>query len=699
VTPAQNPRVIVTKTVLWFLVGVAAVVAVVRFARGLGVTTALTDANPWGMWVGFDVMGGVALAAGGFVLAATVYIFRREHYHVIIRPAILTAFLGYLAVIIGLMVDLGRPWNIWRPMLYWNLHSPLFEVAMCVMLYTTVLALEFAPVVLERFAWAVPIIRLLRRLTLPLVIVGIALSTLHQSSLGTLFLLSGARMHPLWFSPLLPLLFLVSAVGLGLGMVTVESLVTSWLYRREPEWALLRGLTRAATVVLSLYLVVRLGDLVARGELGRAFDGSWFAALFWVEMSMSTLAPIALFLRAAKDTWATRARVPGQGSRPEAGSGPGKDDGHWAITWGAFLMTAGFVLHRADVGGISHIAVTGQVYVPAPTEVAVSLGIVSGLALIFLFFVENLKVWEEPPPATDHFTPAAMDPVSSQYIGSPWLGEGQRAALAVICGVVIGIALVEAQVESRRRSAARPIHPPRSAAVEVTPRAEGRGHRFEIVSPTVPAAMTEAVAGGGRLQDALLIDSGGEGRLVLFPHVAHQRRLGGEASCASCHHRNVPLDRATSCSRCHRDMYRWTDTFDHRRHVTAHGQSLSCAVCHQDRAAARSRAGSKACASCHQEAPPHLTRVRATHEAEPGLAPGYVKAMHGLCLGCHREEESEVAVADRYLSRCTTCHRNEFASDLEMRRRPPFAVVATTSNAPEDAGEARDGGGTTGGSP
>ena len=291
-----------TKAVLWFLVGVAAVVTVVRFARGLGVTTALTDATPWGMWVGFDVMGGVALAAGGFVVAATVYIFRRERYHVIIRPAILTAFLGYLAVIIGLMVDLGRPWNIWRPMFHWNLHSPLFEVAMCVMLYTTVLALEFAPVVLERFAWAVPIIRLLRRMTLPLVVVGIALSTLHQSSLGTLFLLSGARMHPLWFSPTpapaLP--------RLGGGPGPRDG------HRGEPGDLVALpagagvgpapGLSRAATVVLSSYFVVRLGDLVWRGEIGRAFDGSWFAVLFWVEMGLSTLAPVALFLLPARAT-------------------------------------------------------------------------------------------------------------------------------------------------------------------------------------------------------------------------------------------------------------------------------------------------------------------------------------------------------------------------------------------------------------
>jgi Ni/Fe-hydrogenase subunit HybB-like protein len=624
-TPAPNSRLIVTKAVLWFAVGVAAVVAVVRYTLGLGLLTALSDATPWGMWVGFDVLGGVALAAGGFVIAATVHVFGRERYHGIVRPAILTAFLGYLAVIIGLMVDLGRPWNIWRPMLHWNLHSPLFEVAMCVILYTTVLALEFAPVLLERLSWAAPALRVLKGITLPLVIVGIGLSTLHQSSLGTLFLLSGARMHPLWFSPLLPVLFLVSAVGLGLGMVTVESLVSSWLYRREPEWGLLRGLARAATAVLALYFVLRVGDLVWRGELGRAFDGSWFAVLFWVEMLLSTVAPVALFLRARRA------------------------DERWAVAWGSFLMVAGFVLHRADVGGISHIAVTGRVYVPALTEVVVSVGIVSGLGLIFLFFVENLRVWEEPPPAHDHFTPAAIDPVSSQYVGSPWLGEGQRAALALICGVVVGTGLVEAQVSARERSAARPIHPPRSVAAEAVPRPDGPGHAFVVLSA--------AASAGASAQDALLIDSGGRGRFVLFPHVAHQRRLGGEASCSLCHHRNVPLDRATSCARCHRDMYRGTDTFDHSRHEAANGGHRSCVVCHADRSAPRTRTGSKACASCHPPTPQSDTRVRAATDGVPGVAPGYEKAMHGLCLGCHREKESALAAADRHLGRCTTCHR------------------------------------------
>jgi hypothetical protein len=371
-------------------------------------------------------------------------------------------------------------------------------------------------------------------------------------------------------------------------------------------------------------------------------------------MLLSSIAPIALFLHSGR-----------RGER-------------WALGWGAFLMVAGFVLHRADVGGISHIAITGRIYVPAPTEVAVSLGIVSALGLVFLFFVEHLKVWEEPPAAVDHFTPAVVDPVSSQFIGSPWLGGGQRAALATICGIVVGIGLVEVQVAARGQTEPRPVHPPRSVAAKATARPEGRGLAFAVVSPAVPATPSEVVSGDGTLlEDALLIDGGGEGRFVLFPHAAHRRRLGGEASCARCHHRNVPLDRATSCSHCHRDMYRWTDTFDHARHVEAHGQRRSCSVCHPDRRAARSRSGSRPCASCHLPTPPHVTRVVATGDGEPGLAPGYERAMHGLCLECHREQEKALPARDRYLSRCATCHRGGLAERGETSWRPPFVTVAS----------------------
>jgi len=635
---ATNRRLITTKATLWFLVGAAAVIAATRYALGLGRTTALTDTTPWGMWIGFDVLSGVALGAGGFVLAATVYIFGRERYHGVVRAAVLTAFLGYVGVILGLVVDLGRPWNLWAVFFNQNLHSPLFEVAMCVILYTTVLALEFMPVGLEKFRWAQPVVRLLRRLVVPLVILGIALSTLHQSSLGTLFLLTETRMHPLWYSPLQSPLFLISAIGLGLAMVTLEGMITSWLYRRKGEWSLFKGLTSAAVYVLGAYLVLRLGDLGVRGMLGHAVDGSWFATLFWVELAMSVVIPVLLL---------TLPRTRGQ---------------HWAIGWSALLVVAGFVLHRADVGGISHMAVTGEAYVPALTEIVTSLGIVAGLALIFLFFVEKLQIWEEPPAAPDLYSGTAFDPVGRQYIGAPWFGGGQRAVLALVAGAVVGLVLVEAQVAARTGNQAAPIESPRSVLLTRAAKAPGPGHVFALASSDGGNPVA-AVAG---LQQGLLIDSGGAGRYVLFEHGAHQDRLGGQQSCARCHHRNVPLDLATSCSRCHRDMYEATDTFAHSRHETALGGRASCVECHAEPDTPKTRAAAKSCDDCHRPPLTEASLVRATGEGPAGLAPGYVDAMHGLCLRCHRQQDVDAEQA--YLGQCATCHRHGFDDKSELIR-------------------------------
>ena len=225
-------RLSMLKTILWTIVGVGATVTLFRFAHGLGAATALHDTAPWGLWIGFDVMAGVALAAGGFVLAATVYICGLEKYRPFVRPAILTAFLGYTAVAIGLLYDLGLPWRIWHPMIFPQHHSVLFEVAMCVMLYLTVLALEFAPVVLEHPLFSHPLFKtvlsLLKKFTIVLIIAGIVLSTLHQSSLGSLFLITPYRLHPLWYSPIIYVLFFISAIGLGLMTVCSPDAARVW---------------------------------------------------------------------------------------------------------------------------------------------------------------------------------------------------------------------------------------------------------------------------------------------------------------------------------------------------------------------------------------------------------------------------------------------------------------------------------------
>ncbi|HEX9759967.1 MAG TPA: NrfD/PsrC family molybdoenzyme membrane anchor subunit, partial [Candidatus Acidoferrales bacterium] len=210
----------VSRLTLWQ--GVFAVLTVlgiyatyIRVWHGLGASTNLNNQFPWGLWIGFDVLCGVGLAAGGFTLVAIVHIFNLEHYRPILRASILTAFLGYVLVILGLAFDLGQPLRIWHPLVMWNPRSVMFEVAWCVMLYTTVLALEFAPVVLEKFGWRAPL-RAIRMISVPLMIAGILLSTLHQSSLGSLYLIVPHKLHTLWYTPLLPLLFFLSAICAGM---------------------------------------------------------------------------------------------------------------------------------------------------------------------------------------------------------------------------------------------------------------------------------------------------------------------------------------------------------------------------------------------------------------------------------------------------------------------------------------------------
>ncbi len=257
-------------------------VTIARFFFGLGYVTNLTDEFPWGIWIGFDVFSGVALAAGGFIIAGTVYVFNVERFHPIVRPAVLTALLGYLLVIIGLMFDLGRWYNIWHPIFgFWNLHSPLLEVAWCVILYTTVLALEFSPVIFEKLNLQWPL-KIIRAITIPLVILGMCLSTLHQSSLGSLFLIFPEKINPLWYSPMLPIFYFISAVAVGLGMVMVASNLSARAFGRKLENHLMRDLGRAAAVVLFIYFALKVYDLIARGATAYLTVPGFHSMMYWI---------------------------------------------------------------------------------------------------------------------------------------------------------------------------------------------------------------------------------------------------------------------------------------------------------------------------------------------------------------------------------------------------------------------------------
>lgn len=665
----NNTRLIVTKAILWMLVGIACAVALARYVRGLGATTALTDGTPWGLWIGFDVLSGVALAAGGFVIAATVYIFHLDRYHGLVRPAVLTAFLGYFAVALGLLVDLGRPWNIWRMIIFWQPDSPLFEVGWCVMLYLTVLALEFAPVVFEGFKWQ-RAVGVMRRVSLVFVIAGIGLSTLHQSSLGTLFLLAEDRLHPLWYSPILPLLFFISAIGLGLMMVAVESSSTAWLYHRKGEGPVLRGLVRAASVVLLIYLTVRIADLALRGQLHHVLDPSWYSVLFVVEIAMSVIIPLLMF------------------------NLPSLSEKTWPLVVGAFSGVGGFVLHRADVGGIVHMAATGETYVPALTEILVSIGLVSAMALIFLFFVERFPVWEEAPAVPDHFTEPMADPMTHAYFGGMWFGRNHLAAAAWVIGAIVGMLVLETTTAGGKYPPPVPTRQARAvAAVRLALDDEGPAGLVFLGNESVPPELPEGFT------TALMINGDRAGRAVLFDHSAHRDRLGGEASCGRCHHRNYRFERGTPCANCHTDMYRCTDTFGHDEHVVALGENASCNRCHPQEKNIRTRSTATPCVDCHQneivdsfaERPRRGTTVSALGDIEcagchgvqaasygegttdqrsvVGIAPGYRLAMHQLCVECHCDHEEIAAVEEPTMTRCGFCHRGVEA-EIEVRPLP-----------------------------
>jgi Ni/Fe-hydrogenase subunit HybB-like protein len=346
---------------------------VLRFARGLGAATNLSDQFPWGIWIGFDVLCGVGLAAGGFTLAAVVYVFHLERFHAVLRPSILTAFLGYALVAVALLFDLGKPYNIWHPLVMWNPHSVMFEVAWCVMLYLTVLALEFSPVVLERLHLHTPL-RLVKAATIPLVIVGVLLSTLHQSSLGSLFLIVPTKLHPYWYSPLLPVFFFVSAVGVGLAMVIFESNLSARAFGREIEMPLLEVLGRAMAVVLALYGVLRFEDLWGRGALAYLRIPSTETVLFGLEITLGLLIPLPmlLFRKIREDR-----------------------DGLFGA---AVLVITGFILNRLNVSITGLEAASGVHYFPRWTEVAVTLSIVGVGFLLFGLAVRYLNVFETQVP-------------------------------------------------------------------------------------------------------------------------------------------------------------------------------------------------------------------------------------------------------------------------------------------------------------
>lgn len=355
--------------VIFFAVMAAGIYATfVRFSRGLGQATNLSDQFPWGIWVGFDVLCGVMLAAGGFTLTAAVHIFNLKRLQPIVRPTVLTAFLGYLLVSVALMFDLGRPYRIWHPLIMRNPHSVMFEVAYCVMLYTTVLALEFSPIVLERFHLH-KAMKIVHGAVIPLVICGVLLSTLHQSSLGSLYLIMPEKLHPFWYSPLLPVFFFISAIAVGLAMTIFESSLSSKYFGRELEIGILRELGRILLVVLCVYAVLRFEDLFHRGMLGKILQPGYEMTLLWLELALALIGPLVLLSM-------RRIRSSANG-----------------LYVAAVLVLLGFITNRLNVSITGLEASAGVHYIPRWTELAITAAITASGFAVFSLAVKYLPIF------------------------------------------------------------------------------------------------------------------------------------------------------------------------------------------------------------------------------------------------------------------------------------------------------------------
>ena len=384
--------------ILIALMGIAFISAMARYALGIGAISDLSYSYPWGFWISFDLFTGVVISSGGFLMAGTVYILRIKEFEPLLRPSVLTAFLGYIMVAVALLVDLGQPLRIWYMMIHWNHTSVLLEIGICVMSYLTVLAIEFAPVVLERFPKLHKVAHLIHKFIMPFVIVGVVLSTLHQSSLGSLLLIQPTKLHPLWWTPILPILFFSSAITVGMAMIIFESSLSSRYFQSGLETHLLEKLAKGLLIALGIYALLKFGELAVAGELGLLFTSGIMSVLFWAEIIIGVVTPIVWF------------SIKKNRTSPNG------------LLIGAIIVLIGMILNRFNVSwfAVKHpdplfylpTFMSNVDYFPTLPEVAVSIGIFSAGIMAFGLLAKYFPVFEaEHEKETTHETVRELQPM------------------------------------------------------------------------------------------------------------------------------------------------------------------------------------------------------------------------------------------------------------------------------------------------
>jgi Ni/Fe-hydrogenase subunit HybB-like protein len=599
------------KDVLWALTFAGLAAGAGRFAFGLGASTNMMDSLPWGWWKIFNMVAGAALATSGFVVASIIYIFQIDRYRDVARLSVLVGFLGYGSSLAALLFDIGLPHRGWHPFFMWNPHSFLFEVFWCVSLYWGVTALELIPILTERFPLQ-KITHWMHEKMLPFVVLGITLSTMHHSSLGSLFMASPTRLYPLWHSLWIPPEFFVSAMGAGLSVIVLLILVSSALYGRKRDPTVLNGLARGSAVLLAIYLVVKGLDFTANQKWNFVFgpDLTWESRVFWVEILLQAILPVAIF------------------------SVPRFRRSLLGLSLGAASAFLGLVMHRIDTGIVGYFRSSEAIYIPNLSEFVLSFGVLSAAGLVFFVLIERFHVLDEPELRHDELGhEVATDLWSPRETRSLLTGAGAMRALRIM---VIFIPLTWIVLRDQATSAFTPIPQPVDAAVLST----------------------------DEMRTVLHIDGNRNGMSTTFPHKKHHEEfqkvyeLEEKDTCIKCHHLNLPNDKNTSCRRCHRDMEIETAMFRIENHLdrfkTEEDYQEFLARDLTDRFDTFA-----ACMKCHNENMNGLAAY--DKKGFDHRAPGFKNAMHGSCLTCHRlreQEKKEDPASPRSRGNCMFCHRD-----------------------------------------
>jgi Ni/Fe-hydrogenase subunit HybB-like protein len=624
-------RIQITKMVLWFLTGLGATIVVLRIIHGPGSVTALSDILPWGIWKGWGVVALVPIGGAGFTLAMLVYIFGLKQFKPVVRGAVLLGLICYTSVAIGLTMDIGIWWRIVFPVFHWQYHSVLFEIAWCIMLYLIVLFAEFGHTIFQRFQWR-RALGFLEKLTIFLVIFGIGLSTLHQSSLGTLFLATPFRLHPLWHTDFLPLLFFISSMALGCLTISFLTIIVYWLYGGVPPMRAISGLARISAYLMVGYVVIKFTEIIGSGEGALLFAGTWDTVNFWIEIVLSSVIPIAILLRRQFRQSKT------------------------AVFWASLCAIVGMSLNRVNVAGLATLSLTNSVYLPTWTEWAMTFGILSGATLFYLFCVEYFRLFEGlgRERVDEWVKPALFDHTDWKvlFFGGQRLGSVQLYSFVFVFAAALSFGFVSDNAVFGVKPEKTPAKNPRRVRITKTVTNDNTTAVFAIKNN---GADTEP---GDSIATVMLLDSNRNGRYVLFDHEQHEIRHNGDAGCPICHHMNKPFDTSTGCYMCHRDMYLQTDIFDHDFHVRKNGGNSHCMDCHLDGNLPKTTENTKQCQACHKTMVASGSRVEISSPRLDSRATGYMNAVHGLCIKCHQEVQETLTPPNEDFSRCTNCHRS-----------------------------------------